>query len=133
GAALLNLRLAFAHFSYAVRVYDFPDPKDPALLARVSIVGHATANADESLLFDQITQRHTSRGLFDDRPVPLEVLAALKAEVAAEQAWLHVTTDDATKRALAALIARADREQMADKRFRRELVTWLRANTSSRP
>src|SRR3712207_6523864 len=74
-----------------------------------------------------------SRGPFKDRQVPGRLLSALQAAAWEEGAWLHLVQDEAAKHALAELIAEGDRIQLADKRFRRELASWVHPNrTKSR-
>jgi nitroreductase len=133
GAALFNLRVAVRHFGYAYEVQPFPDPNDPDLLARVRLGPEQEATEEGELLFEVLKERHSNRGPFGDRQVPGRLLSALQAAVWEEGAWLHLVQDEAAKHALAELIAKGDRIQLADKRFRRELASWVHPNrTKSR-
>ena len=50
-----------------------------------------------------------------------------------EGTWLHLVQDEEARHAVADLIAEGDRIQLADKRFRRELASWVHPNrTNSR-
>src|SRR3712207_9128811 len=61
------------------------------------------------------------------------LLAALQAAALEEGTWLHLIEDEDAKHAIAELIAEGDRIQLADKRFRRELASWVHPNrTKSR-
>jgi hypothetical protein len=133
GAALFNLRVAVRHFGYAYEVQTFPHPDDQDLLARVRLGPEQEATEEEELLFEVLKERHSNRGPFGDRQVPGRLLSALQAAVWEEGAWLHLVQDEAAKHALAELIAEGDRIQLADKRFRRELASWVHPNrTKSR-
>lgn len=133
GAALYHLRLAARHFGYTDEVQIFPNPEDPDLLAEVHLGDPFDATAEEHQLFEAITKRRTNRSPFQDREIPQEVLDALEAAAIEEGAWLRTLTDDATKDAVADLVAEGDRIQWSDRRFRRELAAWMHPNrTNSR-
>jgi len=132
GAALYYLRLALAYFGCKTVVRLLPDPDDPDRLADIAIKGEHAATDEERGLFAQIPHRRTNRGPFRAEEVPAGLLAALHSAVVREGAWLVVTADLERKAWLADLIASADRRQLADRRFRRELAAWVRPNTSAR-
>jgi hypothetical protein len=132
GAALYQLRLALAFAGLACRVTRLPDPEEPDLLARLEFTGEHQPTEEEQELFRQIPARRTNRFPFEPRPLPSTLVGELSRAVRAEGAWLVVVEDDEDRGWLADLIAAADRRQMADKRFRRELAAWTRANTSHR-
>jgi nitroreductase len=133
GAALFFLRVAIRRFGYADEVQTFPDPDDPDLLACVRLGPEQEATEEEESLFRAMKQRHSNRGPFEDRPVPGKLLSALQAAAWEEGAWLHLVQDEAAKHTLAELIAEGDHIQLADKRFRRELASWMHPNrTKSR-
>jgi hypothetical protein len=138
GAALFNLRLAARHFGYEADVEPFPWPGDRYLQARVRLREGTSAQTDESPeesesndnisdedLFDALKKRRTYLGAFWNGAPPDQVLTGLSA--AAEQfgAWLHVVKAAPARHELAALVAQADRRQMADRAFRRELIRWI--------
>ena len=132
GAALLNLRLALAYFGYWSWVNLLPRADKPSLLARVLIDSSVTISDDDRRLFNQIVRRHTNRAAFDDLPLPQELLRELEADAAREHASLRILTDPKDKAVVGDLIAQGDREQLADRRFRRELAAWLRLGRSHR-
>jgi nitroreductase len=133
GAALFNLRVAVRHFGYAGEVQNSPDPDEPDLLARVRLGPEQEATEEEELLFEVLKERHSNREPFEVRQVPGRILSALQAAAWEEGAWFHLVQDKAAKHTLAELIAEGDRIQLADKRFRRELASWVHPNrTKSR-
>ena len=79
---------------------------------------------DERLLFWAIAKRHTNRRPFTNKPVPDELVHELIEAAGAEGAWLAPLEGDA-RQEFARLVADADRSQMHDPRFRRELASWI--------
>jgi hypothetical protein len=132
GAALFHLRLALRHFGCAETVAVLPDPTDPDLLARLHLTGSHEPTDEEHALFAAIPRRRTMRLPFPPRPIAADVVAALAAAAAPEGAWLHLIDAARTRDSVADLVAQADRVQMADPHFRRELAAWLRPNWSDR-
>lgn len=132
GAALYQLRLALAFAGVACRVTRLPDPEEPDLLATVAFAGEHQLTDEERELFRQIPARRTNRFPFERRTLSSTLVSELVHAAEAEGAWLAVVEDEEDKGWLADLIAAADRRQMADKRFRRELAAWTRPNTSHR-
>lgn len=126
GAAVLVLRVALAHFGLSVHVDDWPDPLDPEACARVTALYGGPVDVGLEPLFEAITARRTSRQAFDSAEVDPTLTDVLAAEATAEGATVHVFVDNHDRDQLAALVADADRHQMADPRFRRELASWLR-------
>ena len=132
GAALYHLRLALAFAGISVRVTRLPDPEAPDLVARLGFTGEHQVTEVERELFRQIPARRTNRFPFEARELPPTLVRELTHAAEAEGAWLVVVEDEEDKGWLADLIAAADRRQMADKHFRRELAAWTRPNTSHR-
>jgi hypothetical protein len=131
GAALFFLLTALRHFGEAPRAELLPDAADPDLLARIDLAGGRAATDEDHALFRAIPERRTVRARFEDRPLPAELLAALRAAARDEGAWLHVAEDEAGRAVLAELIAQADYFQMHDRSFRRELAAWVHPNRSA--
>jgi nitroreductase len=128
GAALLNLRIALRHFGFEGKVKTFPEKDDPDLLARVGFGGKHKPTAEDDLLFRAITQRRTNRMPFEARNIPQEALAELGAAASREGAWLQFVLGEKARNKVADLVAEADRIQMADRTFRRELAAWMHRN-----
>lgn len=129
GAALLHLRVALRKLGWRPDVEILAEPHAPDLLARVRLGERIVPSDDDAALCDAIERRHTNRGAFDARPVPIDVLVALRDEAEAEGAWLAPIQEPERRHLLATLIAEADRAQWHDAAFRRELARWLRPNT----
>ena len=132
GAALFHLCVALRHFGCAPRVERLPDAADPDLLARIRLSGTWERTAEDEALFQAIATRRTNRLPFESRSLSETLGPALEAAAQAEGAWLHLFRTNQARIAVADLVAEADRLQMADKRFRRELAAWLRPNWSDR-
>src|SRR5687768_13116637 len=128
GAALQNIRIALRHWGYAAKVEILPHPSTPDVLARVEVGGPRIRSRLNELLFAAIGQRHTNRAPFRPVPVSPRLIAALRSAAELEGAWLYPTTDAALRPAIADLIARGDRHQWVDRRFRHEVASWMRAN-----
>jgi hypothetical protein len=128
GAALFHLRAAMRHFGYEDEVEILPDPDDPDLLARVRLGPDHEGPEEEQMLFQAIPERRSNRRPFEDRQVPGRLLSALQSAAREEEVWLHLVEDEDAKHTIAELIAEGDRIQMADRRFRRELASWVHPN-----
>lgn len=123
GAALCNLSMAIARFGRRPDVEILPEPRDPDLLARVALGLPQDPSPLTHLLFDAIVERRTNRQAFEPRTVDPQLVSALRHNAMIEGAWLE-EVDGANKETLANLIAEADRTQMRDTHFRRELAAW---------
>lgn len=121
-----------AHFASLGGVELLPAAAERDLLARIWLGNHADLSIEGENLFHAITKRRTNRQAFRDDPLPEPLLAALKSEAAEESAWLGFADGPPKKRALAKLIAEADRRQWADNDFREELAKWVHSNDSYR-
>lgn len=133
GAALGHLQIALRRFGYAGEVQTFPNPTDRDLLARVGLGQPHVPDAHDESQFQSLFARHTNRKPFRPERVPAEVLTDLDWLEIPPQVWLKVVPDGKEREALANLIAHADRDQVADCRFRRELAHWIRSNEGSSP
>lgn len=131
GAALQNLKVALRHFGFAANVDILPHPSAPDVLARVKVGGQRIRSRLNDLLFAAISERHTDRAAFLPEPVPLRLIAAMRSAAELESAWLYQTTDPCFRPLVADFIARADRLQWVNRKFRDELAAWMRPNSDS--
>ncbi|MGA9318666.1 MAG: hypothetical protein WBV84_11500 [Nitrososphaeraceae archaeon] len=131
---------------------DKPDDEDNELLARVvvnDVIKNKQNEYEEDKLFQAITKRRTNRSIFQDRDIPDSLLSKLEAmiyeplfstyetqssslesSIPKASIWIHVAKEKQLKNAVADLIAEGDRIQLSDKRFRRELSSWVHPNRS---
>jgi hypothetical protein len=128
GAALFNLRAALRNFGCAEATLPLPDPAQPDLLARVQVKDGYDPSDEERALFQAIGRRRTFRFPFAPKAIPETLLQMLERAARLEGATLGVLRTDVTRDAIADLVARADRIQLADRPFRRELAAWMHPN-----
>ncbi len=131
GAAVLNLRLAAAHFGHATTVEPVPGYRADGLLARVRLEERRAATPELESLFQAVALRRTNRLPLDGRDPPAGLVTRLLREAREEGASLR-PIDGAQRRGVAELIAEGDRLQWASPRFRREVAAWTRRNGTSR-
>ncbi|MBD0359524.1 MAG: nitroreductase [Nitrososphaeraceae archaeon] len=138
GAALFHLQIAIRHFGYAYKLELFPYSNNQDLLARVIIDGRKEPISEENSLFEAITKRRTNRLKFEDRKLQEALISKLRSIVTEQgeegvegtTTWLHIAIEEGEKNSLADLIAEGDHIQSSDKRFRRELASWVHSNRS---
>jgi nitroreductase len=128
GAALFNLRAALRNFGCREHTVMLPDPAQPDLLARVEVKDGHEPSDEERALFQAIGRRRTFRFAFGPEPVPPTLLEMLERAADLEGATLGILRTPVARDAIAAFVARADRIQLADRPFRRELAAWLHPN-----
>lgn len=133
GAALYHLRLAANHFGIADDVELLPDKNNLDLLAKIALKKDASVQKQaehDTPLFAAITKRRSNRLPFEGKKLPDELVATLRGNASAHNAWLDVIDDELKKNTMADLISQGDKIQLSDKRFRRELAAWVHPNRS---
>jgi len=128
GAALFNLRVAFAYFGIPVEIAVFPLSSEPDVVARVTFPLAGPQLKELAGLFGAMTRRATNRGPFDEEVVPAAIIERFKAAAEAEGADVSLAQNLGEKERVASLIAEADRRQFDDPRFRRELASWIHSS-----
>jgi nitroreductase len=126
GAALSNLRIATEYFSHSFQVEILPDPANPQFIARFHLGLQGETTGEDITLFHAITQRHTNRLPFEDKPIPTNLLEEWTALAGELGCWFLPYQDDTSRQTLAALVAEGDQRQWSDKPFRAELAQWIR-------
>jgi hypothetical protein len=126
GAALHHLRVALAAAGTEVEVERLPEPLLHDFLARVTVREVAIPDPAAIRLRDAMTWRHTTRGPFDRRPAPINVVQRLQRASRAQGAELWVI-GDRDRDLLLHLIGRGARLQGASRELRHELATWIRS------
>ncbi|MFG1807736.1 Acg family FMN-binding oxidoreductase [Streptomyces sp. NPDC049040] len=130
GAAVLNLRIAVAHFGWEPVVRLLPRPAEPDLLASVRLAGPLPGGSRHGQeLYDAVWRRHSSRVPFSGRALPAEVLAELIEAAVAEGADLVVPGVNETRRILQ-LTSEAEWFTATDPARRAENRRWVRDGAS---
>jgi hypothetical protein len=134
GAAIMNLRIAAEHFGFQcdVRFTDSDDRDLPLAFARLQ--RDALRKTDESFgeLFFSITKRHTNRHTFLAARVPDSVISRLANLTNGSEVGVFISTEPRRNMQVAQLVARAERQQLSNPEFRRELADWLRPNRTEK-
>jgi len=125
GAALYYLRLVLRCYAFEPAIAILPDAHEPDLLARVIAVPGGQTTERELKLFRAIPRRRTNRHVFASRDVSADILGAMQEAAVTEGAWVRFAADSETRSRIAELVVEGDRTQWADKRFRRELASWI--------
>ena len=132
GCALANLRIAAEYFSLSVTTEEFPGGEGQPV-ARLSFVSGGTASPGTEPLFAAISQRHSNRAPYEQRPVPVDTLQRLRGQVSDPEVRLDLVTQKEQILTLAELTARATRETLGRAEFRSELSRWVRNNFTRKP
>src|SRR5512141_1154795 len=135
GAAIMNLRVAAAHFGFECRVdYNLSgDSERP--IAFAALVPDAAPDAKaEGLapLFAAIPRRHTNRNPFLVTRIPASVLGMVSALNAGRSVGVLVSTDGRLNEKVGDLVVTAERLLMADAAFRKDNAEWLRPGWTDR-
>ncbi|MFF7389383.1 Acg family FMN-binding oxidoreductase [Streptomyces scabiei] len=130
GCAVLNLRVAVAHFGREPVTRLLPRPDEPDLLATVRFGGPVRTTPFPGL-FEALWRRHSSRFPFSDVPVPTAVAAELAEAAHSEGALLRHPGPRATDRLLR-LTRDAEHRNTADADRAAESRRWVHEpNTAS--
>ena len=124
GAAIMNLRVAAAHFGFDSTVLYPRNPSDTTAVALVSLRETCDANPPLRRLFPAILRRRTNRQPFDGEPIDADAVSAL-ADVADEHPDFVQFLLPRDKVRIAELVARGDQLQMEDRAVREELADWM--------
>ncbi len=130
GAAVGHLQVALRRFGYAGDVQAFPEPTDRDLLARIGLGEIHVPDDEDERLFQSLFARHTNRHPFHPERIPGETLTQIQGRALPPRIWLKTVPEGECRQSLARLIAHADRDQVADCRFRRELAHWIHPQDS---
>lgn len=128
GAALEHAVVAARGLGEELRVWTFPDPARPELLATAVLGPGAPPTEHEGALLQATSLRHTYRGRFTPEPLAEQAIQRLSTlEVLGPTAvrWVQ-SPDDLT--VFQVLLARADSEQRRDPAYRAELDQWVHAS-----
>ena len=131
GAALVNVRVAAAHFGSATSVELIPGHRRDGLLARVRLEERSASTPELEELFRAIPRRRTNRLPLDGREPPDGLVTALLREARRGGVSLR-PVEPHQRRVVAELIAEGDDAAWSSPRYRSELAGWVRTNSSPR-
>ena len=123
GCALFNARVGLAT-DRVVQVDRLPDPAQPDLLARLTLVDEPAAWTPLVRLDPMIERRHTNRRDFLDEDVPPDVIYELTTAAEQEDASLVQIVEPEQKLLAAQLSQEAEAIQNNDPRYQAELEAW---------
>ncbi|HEV7240717.1 MAG TPA: nitroreductase family protein [Thermoanaerobaculia bacterium] len=127
GAAIMNLRVAAAHFGFDSTVLYQRNASDASAAALVSLRETCDANPALRGLFPAILRRRTNRQPFDGEPIDTDALSLL-CDVADEHPDFVQLLLPRDKARIAELVTAGDRLQMEDPVVREELAEWVRSS-----
>ncbi len=136
GAAIMNLRVAAAHYNLPCRVhYDHSGGSDRPLaaIAFLGASGASESEAELARLFAAIPRRRTTRAPFLISRIPGAVGRRLEATAEGHRATLHLSVDGALNEKVADLVAAADRVLQSDAEYRRDVSRWIRPDWTESP
>ena len=125
GAALDHLVLAARNDGWNAVVELCPDAADDDLLARVTLNDAYSPSPDEKAMFAAISKRRTTRTNFQRKTLPEDVRRQCLEFAKQFGVELTLITSHSGRSEIARLVTNADRAQLADPRFRRELASWI--------
>jgi hypothetical protein len=125
GCALFNARAAIAAQGLGADVTRFPDPTQPDLVARISVIESPERDAATLAFLDtSIDVRQTNRRRFLDDHVPAEVLDTLERAARREGGTLYIVRGEDERLAVARLSQKADSIENLNPAYRAELRSW---------
>lgn len=127
GAALFNARVAAAAAGYTAETGPLPEREDPDLLAAVTF--HSSSEAPYAPLAEALPLRRTHRQAFDAQASSEHLVASLEEAVRAHPVELRLVPPGDERQRVVSLVAEGDRAQFADPAWRRELATWMHAQS----
>ncbi|MFC8348404.1 Acg family FMN-binding oxidoreductase [Streptomyces sp. NPDC057280] len=129
GCAVLNLRVAVAHFGREPVTRLLPRPEEPDLLATVRLGGRVRSGPAHRL-YEALWQRHSSRFPFSGLRLPAAVLAELGEAAHTEGALLSRPDPGETERLLR-LTRDAERRNILDAARAAESRRWVHEPTEA--
>jgi hypothetical protein len=124
GAAVFNLRVAFAHLDLLPRPRLLPDPADPTLVATLE-VNRQQRPDDLGRFYNALFARRTNRRPFQDRHPPRWVLTSLTDAARIEGAVLNVFDDPDEVTRVVDLLRDADMVDRTDPARIDERARWI--------
>lgn len=127
GCALENLLVAAEHFGFGHGTAYFPEPSAPDLVATVTFEpGGPPSESRAGATLGALLRRHNDDGVFRPAPVPEQLRMRLLACRTEPDLQVLLTDDRPFRHWIDALTREADRVELADPAFRKELNHWMR-------
>jgi nitroreductase len=126
GAALHLTEVALRAQGWRVETTLLPDPADPDALARFRAITRGEPDAQSRTEIDAALRRRSDRRPFDPRPVPPEVVDALRAAAHDHGVWADFPAQKNQMVDLAVAVSWADRVEREDPAYLAEMNRWLR-------
>ncbi len=123
GCAIENLCIAAEQFDLGYEI-DYHDDTTPVAILTLSRDDEPRSERPAGL-FDEITARYTNHQIFKDRPLSDDLREQLQDCVIEDDLTLHMIDDPDQKELIAELQAEADRRQMDNPEYRKELAHWI--------
>jgi len=123
GCAIENLCIAAEHFDLGFEL-DYHETATPVATITLRRDGQQESERPAGL-FDELTARYTNHQLFDGRPLPEDFRSQMQDCVAEDAVTLLVVEEPDRTESIAELQAHADRRQMGNPAYRRELAHWV--------
>lgn len=123
GAALHQLRVAFAAMGWRTSVHHIPNEQDQDHLAAIE-TGPQVPSDEDLAMARAITRRRTDRRRFTSWEVPTDHLDLMVRRAAKAGALVVPVSDKATRRRLTRAVDVAARRQEANPDYRLELARW---------
>ena len=139
GAAIMNFRIAAAHFGYSCEVEplieEIEEVRGDEQIEPLALLKSERSDRPDPLLdelFPAIVQRRTNRNAYLAEPLANSELEHLQEVSVEEKAEIRIITDEKVKSQISDLVFEGDRIQMSNPLFREELARWIRPNSTRR-
>lgn len=134
GAAVMNLRVAAAHFGYLCNVIYNHSGSSEEPLASVRLTPGAVQSPEAlhlASLFGYITRRHTNRHPFLLSRIPSAILGRVSGLAEGTDVIVVSSADGDLNGRIAEVVSRGDQQLMGDANYRRNISAWLHAHAAS--
>jgi hypothetical protein len=133
GAAVVNLLLALRQLGCEGSLAEFPDHRDPRIMARITVHQGAPSTVAERRVFAALTRRHTHRGHFANRVISPALAVRLQQAAESQGARLHYVNDPGSRSRILHLARSAERLGASDDLAREETKAWTSDPDTNRP
>ena len=124
GAAIMNLRVAAAHFGMHCKVSLAGGEAPAAHLATLRIRESFDTERELAPLFSALPRRRTNRSRYRAKPLAAAELARILS-FSGESGRVLLITGEELKEKIARMVNQGDRWQLSDPDFREELSHWM--------